>query len=86
MANGGADVKAYLPVASVLVAILVLWYGATVWLNSQWVYDQAARDGVQVSFAEMIPATMAQQRPVLPAPHQVAAELFATTIYAHDDK
>ena len=66
--------KAYLPIASVLAAILVLWYGATVWLNSQWVYDQAAREGVAVSFADMIPATMNQQRPVLPAPHQVAAE------------
>ena len=66
--------KAYVPVATVLVVIVALWYGATVWLNSQWFYDQAARDGVQVSFSDMIPATMSQQRPVLPAPHQVAAE------------
>lgn len=66
--------KAYLPITVVLAVILGLWYLATVWLNSQWVYDQAARDGVQVSFADMIRATMQQQRPVLPAPHQVATE------------
>lgn len=66
--------KAYLPITVVLAVILGLWYLATVWLNSQWVYDQAARDGVQVSFADMVRATMQQQRPVLPAPHQVATE------------
>ena len=66
--------KPYLPIVTVLAVILALWYVATVSLNSQWVYDQAARDGVQVTFADMALATMNQQRPVLPAPHQVAAE------------
>ena len=66
--------KPYLPIVTVLAVILALWYAVTVSLNSQWVYDQAARDGVQVTFADMALATMNQQRPVLPAPHQVAAE------------
>ncbi|TMV38038.1 ABC transporter permease, partial [Thioclava sp. BHET1] len=38
------------PVLSMLVAIVVLWYGAAVWMNAQWVRDQAARAGTQVSF------------------------------------
>ena len=65
-----------LPVLTVLGVIVALWYGATVWMNAPWVRDQAARAGQVVSFAELVPQTMNQERPVLPAPHQVAAELW----------
>lgn len=65
-----------LPVLAVLGIIVVIWYAAAVWMNSTWVYDQAERAGTTVSFAEMVPQTMAQDRPVLPPPHQVAAELW----------
>ncbi|MBK0399630.1 ABC transporter permease [Limibaculum sp. M0105] len=68
------------PVLAVVAAIVVLWYFAAVILNAPWVYDQAARAGETVGLAELIPATMAQERPVLPAPHQVAAELWDTTV------
>ncbi len=56
--------------------IIVLWYGATVWMNAPWVRDQAARAGQEVTFREIVPQTLAQERPVLPAPHQVATELW----------
>jgi NitT/TauT family transport system permease protein len=65
-----------LPVLAVLGIIVVIWYAAAVWMNSTWVYDQAERAGTTVSFAEMVPQTMAQDRPLLPPPHQVAAELW----------
>ena len=65
-----------LPVLTVIGAIVVLWYAATVWMNSTWVYDQAKRAGTAVSFLDMVPQTMAQDRPLLPPPHQVAAELW----------
>ncbi|SOC00285.1 ABC transporter permease [Rhodobacter maris] len=68
--------KSILPILSVLAAIVVLWYGGAVWLNSQWTYDQAARAGVEVSFSEMVVDTLRQDRPVLPAPHQVAVGLW----------
>ena len=64
------------PILTVLAAIVVLWYGATVWLNSQWTYDQAARAGSTVTFSEMVVDTMNQSRPVLPAPHQVVKGLW----------
>jgi NitT/TauT family transport system permease protein len=64
------------PVLTVLAGIVVLWYAASVWMNSTWVYDQAERAGTPVSFAEMVPQTMAQDRPLLPPPHQVGAELW----------
>ncbi|MBU9699383.1 ABC transporter permease [Rhodobacteraceae bacterium HSP-20] len=65
-----------LPVLSVLGIIVVIWYAAAVWMNSTWVYDQAERAGTTVSFAEMVPQTMAQDRPLLPPPHQVVKELW----------
>jgi len=68
--------KALLPVLTVLLALIALWYGASVWMNSAWTYDQAARAGVGVSFGELVRDTMVQDRPVLPAPHQVAAGLW----------
>jgi NitT/TauT family transport system permease protein len=64
-----------LPVVTVVAAILALWYVGAFLLNRQWTYDQAARANVSVSFREVLADTMAQDRPVLPAPHQVAAEV-----------
>ncbi len=65
-----------LPILTVLAGIVVIWYAAAVWMNATWVYDQAERAGTTVSFAEMVPQTMIQDRPLLPPPHQVAAELW----------
>lgn len=64
------------PVLVVIGVIVVVWYLAAVWMNAPWVRDQAARAGAEVTLAEVIPATMVQKRPVLPAPHQVAAEVW----------
>ena len=69
-------VKSLLPILTVLIAILALWYGAAVWLNSAWTHDQAARAGTTVGFGDMVRDTMVQERPVLPAPHQVARGLW----------
>jgi NitT/TauT family transport system permease protein len=68
-----------LPIITVLIAIIVLWYAGAVYLNAQWERDQAERAGVEISTQELIANTMKQQRPVLPAPHQVAGEIWRTT-------
>jgi NitT/TauT family transport system permease protein len=54
----------------------VLWYAGAVWLNSQWVVDQAARAGTEVGFTDILQGTMNQDRPKLPPPHQVASALW----------
>ncbi|MBL8562192.1 MAG: ABC transporter permease subunit [Gemmobacter sp.] len=64
------------PILVVLAAIVALWYLAAVWMNAAWVHDQAARDGRAVTLAELVPLTLTQERPVLPAPHQVAKGLY----------
>lgn len=69
-----------LPVLAVVAAIFVIWYAAAVWMNSQWTLDQAARAGQEVTFSEIVADTLTQDRPKLPAPHQVAVELYDTVI------
>lgn len=68
-----------LPVLVIVAAIIALWYAGAVVMNSTWTLDQAARQGTDPSFAEIVADTMAQERPLLPAPHQVAAELWEVT-------
>jgi NitT/TauT family transport system permease protein len=67
------------PILAVLSALLVLWYAAVVPMNARWAQDQAARAERSLSFSELVADTMSQDRPRLPAPHQVAAELWNTT-------
>jgi NitT/TauT family transport system permease protein len=69
-----------IPVSAVLLGLVVLWYLAAVRMNAPWVYDQAQRANAELSFAQLVAATMVQERPVLPAPHQVVAELWDTTV------
>ena len=61
---------------TVLLAIIVVWYVATYGLNSNWAMQQLTREGVEPTFAAVFHNTMAQERPVLPAPHQVAVGLW----------
>ncbi len=68
------------PVLTVVAALLALWYIAVIPMNAQWEYDQASRAGRDLPFGEMVANTMAQERPVLPAPHQVVAELWRSTV------
>ena len=68
--------KNALPVLVVLSAIVAIWYLAAIWMNATWVFDQAERNGQTVTWAEAIPQTMAQDRPLLPPPHQVVATLW----------
>ena len=71
--------RSLLPVATVVAAIVAVWYLAAVALNMPWERDQAARAGTEVAFLDRAAGTMAQERPVLPAPHQVVAEIWKTT-------
>ncbi len=72
--------KSFAPVLAVVSAIFVIWYGMAVVLNSTWAYDKAKRADVTLSFSEMVADTMVQKKPLLPAPHQVAAEIYKTTV------
>lgn len=67
-----------LPVATVLLAIFVLWYVAAVFMNAPLQKDSYARHKEAWTTRQLITDTLAQERPVLPAPHQVLAEIRKT--------
>lgn len=64
------------PVLVVVLAILVIWYLGAVWLNAPQVID---RYGDQPwTWQQLVADSWSMERPVLPAPHQVWAELNKT--------
>lgn len=65
---------------TVVGLLLVIWYAAAVWLNADWTYDKATRSGEVVTATSLVADTWAQKKPKLPAPHQVAAEIWETTV------
>lgn len=69
-----------LSILTIVIAIIVIWYAGAARMNAQWEYDQAERADKTVTFMEILSNTMAQERPILPAPHQVAEELWKTTV------
>ena len=69
-----------LPVLTIVGCIIALWYVMAVVLNAPWAYDQAGRQDVTLGFSDLVAATWSQDRPRLPAPHQVTAELWRTTV------
>ncbi len=71
---------AWLPVATVVFGILLLWYVFAVVLNLPWEKSVATRAGTSPAMMSMVENTMRQERPVLPAPHQVVEEIINTTV------
>ena len=80
MAEPGFLRDRLLPIGTVVLALVALWYVFVVVLNAPFERDTAARAGTTIGFMELLPKTMMQERPVLPAPHQVVAELWDTTV------
>ena len=64
-----------LPISTVVVILIAVWYLTTIFLNAPFERDVAARAGTEIGFSDIVRNTMAQERPVLPAPHQVVAEI-----------
>ncbi|MEO1909448.1 MAG: ABC transporter permease subunit [Paracoccus sp. (in: a-proteobacteria)] len=68
--------RAGAPILTVLLVIIAIWYLGAVRMNATWERDQAARAGVELTTPQMIVNTLTQDRPILPAPHQVAVGLY----------
>jgi NitT/TauT family transport system permease protein len=65
------------PVTVVVLAILAVWYVACVLMNGDAVIRTAA-DPAALTVADKVRLSFSQDRPVIPAPHQVVAELWKT--------
>jgi NitT/TauT family transport system permease protein len=65
-----------LPIATIVLALLLVWYLAAVWLNSSLVRSA----NPDIASSGLIRSAWALERPLLPAPHQVVAELWRTVV------
>ena len=68
-----------LPVLTILIAIVVIWYVAAVFMNAPFQHDLDRRASVTRTTTEFVGATLSQPKPVLPAPHQVAQNVYENT-------
>ncbi len=70
----------FLPVLTVVVSLIVIWYAGAVYLNSTQLIDRYQKKGVDWDISRLAQDAWKMERPVLPAPHQVGVELKKTVI------
>ncbi|MFI5011959.1 MAG: ABC transporter permease [Hyphomicrobiales bacterium] len=66
------------PILVIVLFILAAWYVGAILMNLQLQRDAFANSGRSYSLEDLIEGTMSQERPRLPAPHQIAAEIDKT--------
>ena len=64
----------------VIFALILVWYLSAFVLNTPWAMDKAKRAGIEISSKELVLDTWSQEKPKLPAPHQVGVEIWKTTV------
>jgi NitT/TauT family transport system permease protein len=64
------------PVLTVLAIVLVTWYAAAVGLNAAQVIERTLSSQPGWGAIDLIRLTLSMDRPVLPAPHQIALDLY----------
>jgi len=69
-----------LPIAVVLLFTLAIWYALTVYLNAPGAIERVLEPQGPWTWRDLFAATMVAQRPVLPAPHQVALDLYSSLV------
>jgi len=67
------------PVLTIVAIIVALWYAGAVWMNAPFQRDLDRRANISSTTKEFIAKTLSQPKPVVPAPHQVAANVFENT-------
>jgi NitT/TauT family transport system permease protein len=65
-----------LPIAVVLLAVLLAWYAAAWALNAPGAIERVLDEEAGYTQRELFQATMTMERPLMPAPHQVAQDLY----------
>jgi NitT/TauT family transport system permease protein len=72
----------YAPIATILLALIVIWYIAAVLMNLSLVRDAFEREETPYTVSELIEGTMSAERPLLPAPHQVISA-FVDSVFGY---
>ena len=63
------------PVVVILAAAVLVWYALAWWLNAPGAIERVLEPKGPWSWQDLFSATMAMERPLIPAPHQVALDL-----------
>lgn len=71
--------SSFIPVVTILAILIVGWYGLAIGMNSPFQRDLDRRGNVSTGTMEFIGRTLSQPKPIVPAPHQVAQNVFENT-------
>ena len=71
------------PVLTFVVAILIVWYVAAILANGPATRMALANANPPPTPIQYVLATWAQQRPIVPAPHQIVVDFFNSTFIAN---
>tara|TARA_B110000503_G_C7144326_1_gene412291 strand:+ start:1629 stop:2558 length:930 start_codon:yes stop_codon:yes gene_type:complete len=69
-----------IPVLTVILAIIMIWYLGAINLNSPQIIDRYEKKGIDWTFSQLATDSWNMKRAVLPSPHQVLMELKTTII------
>lgn len=70
-----------LPVAVLLAIFILLWYGAAWAMNSSAAIERVLTPtGNPFTWQDVLSATLSMERPVVPAPHQVALDFWSSLV------
>jgi NitT/TauT family transport system permease protein len=75
-------VVCYAPIVTITLALVAIWYVAAVLMNMALVRDAFEREETPYTVSELIEGTMAAERPLLPAPHQVISA-FVDSVFGY---
>jgi NitT/TauT family transport system permease protein len=68
------------PAAVMLLLVLLAWYAGAWALNAPGAIERVLPQDGNWTWQDLLQATMAMQRPVLPAPHQVALDFWSSLV------
>lgn len=81
MSEGAAGRKqTALAIGCLIVAALIVWYAAAFFMNAGAAMERLAASGQPDNPLALLAATMRQDRPLVPAPHQVAIEFWNSVV------
>jgi NitT/TauT family transport system permease protein len=75
-------VERYAPIVTTVMALVAIWYIAAVAMNWTLVRDGFEREETPYTAADVLAGTMDAERPLLPAPHQIASS-FSDSVFGY---
>jgi NitT/TauT family transport system permease protein len=72
--------RRFLPVLAVLAGVLIAWYLGAIGLNAQGAIERVLAPKGAYDTRALVATTWSMERPVLPAPHQVAIDLWSSLV------